>query len=186
MKKIKTLFEREYENHKIVGIKPILTEENLQWVLEGLGKATIKYDGTCCLIQDGKLYARYDFKKGRNNLPEGSIPCQEKADEITGHFPHWVEVKDQSQYKWHKIAYDKVKPLKDGTYELCGIHFNKNKENIENGDIFIKHGENIVEIERTFDGIKEYLSKNKIEGIVFWKNGEPQCKIKRSDFGLEW
>ncbi len=25
-----------------------------------------------------------------------------------------------------------------------------------------------------------------IEGIVFWKDGEPRCKIKRSDFGLEW
>ena len=24
------------------------------------------------------------------------------------------------------------------------------------------------------------------EGIVFWKDGEPQCKIKRSDFGFEW
>ena len=25
-----------------------------------------------------------------------------------------------------------------------------------------------------------------IEGLVFWKDGEPQCKIKRSDFGFEW
>lgn len=25
MKKIPTLFEREYENHKVVGIKPIVT-----------------------------------------------------------------------------------------------------------------------------------------------------------------
>ena len=23
-------------------------------------------------------------------------------------------------------------------------------------------------------------------GIVFWLNGEPICKIKRSDFGYEW
>ena len=24
------------------------------------------------------------------------------------------------------------------------------------------------------------------EGIVFWKDGEPRCKIKRSDFGFTW
>jgi hypothetical protein len=24
------------------------------------------------------------------------------------------------------------------------------------------------------------------EGIVFWRNGEPQCKIKRTDFGFTW
>ena len=23
-------------------------------------------------------------------------------------------------------------------------------------------------------------------GIVFWKDGEPRCKIKRSDFGFKW
>lgn len=25
-----------------------------------------------------------------------------------------------------------------------------------------------------------------MEGIVFWKDGEPKCKIKRSDFGFPW
>ena len=25
-----------------------------------------------------------------------------------------------------------------------------------------------------------------IKGIVFWKDGQPQCKIKRSDFGFPW
>ena len=34
--------------------------------------------------------------------------------------------------------------------------------------------------------IKKYLEEFYIEGIVFWKDGEPKCKIKRSDFGYEW
>ena len=34
--------------------------------------------------------------------------------------------------------------------------------------------------------IKEYLEDHEIEGIVFWLNGEPVCKIKRTDFGLKW
>ncbi len=38
----------------------------------------------------------------------------------------------------------------------------------------------------TFEGIKQYLTDNNIEGIVFWLDGEPKCKIKRSDFGLKY
>ena len=34
--------------------------------------------------------------------------------------------------------------------------------------------------------IKKYLEENNIEGLVFWKDGEPKCKIKRTDFGFEW
>ena len=30
------------------------------------------------------------------------------------------------------------------------------------------------------------LLPEKHEGLVFWKDGEPQCKIKRSDFEFEW
>jgi hypothetical protein len=41
-------------------------------------------------------------------------------------------------------------------------------------------------VERSFSGIREYLRKTPIEGIVFWKDGEPMCKIKRTDFGFEW
>lgn len=37
-----------------------------------------------------------------------------------------------------------------------------------------------------FEGIRDYLKEHYIEGIVFWKDGEPRCKIKRSDFGFEW
>ena len=50
----------------------------------------------------------------------------------------------------------------------------------------VKHGTIIIDVERTFDGIKKYLSDHYIEGIVFWLDGEPRCKIKRSDFGFEW
>lgn len=52
--------------------------------------------------------------------------------------------------------------------------------------MLIKHGIEIVEVERTFEGIKKFLSENYIEGVVFWKDDIPQCKIKRSDFGFEW
>lgn len=30
------------------------------------------------------------------------------------------------------------------------------------------------------------LAADVIEGIVFWKDGVPRCKIKRKDFGFKW
>ena len=44
----------------------------------------------------------------------------------------------------------------------------------------------VLDVPRTFEGLRDYLEKHEIEGIVFWKDGEPQCKIKRSDFGFKW
>ena len=193
MKKMKTLFKRTFEGHNVANTVNEVTE-GCEWVLAGEGMATQKLDGTCCLIQDGKVFARFDYKSGRK-LPEGAIPCQEKADEVTGHFPHWVEVKDQPQYKWHKVAFEKQKEtekLENGTYELIGIHFQNNPEHVEQGDKFVKHGAVILnDVPRTFEGIKEYLRSNKIEGIVFHRIDDfgyvvDMCKIKRTDFNFEW
>lgn len=75
--------------------------------------------------------------------------------------------------------------LPDGTYEAYGKHFHGNPYN-DDYDALIKHGKAIVEVERTFEGIKKYLFEHEIEGLVFWNDGIPQCKIKRSDFGFEW
>ena len=183
MKKIPTLFEREYANHKVVGIKPNITK-GMEWVLEGAGIATVKFDGSCCAIINGEFYKRYDAKKGKNP-PEGAIPCCD-ADPITGHHPHWVKVDENNPSdKWFVAAYERLTEKQDGTYEAIGEHFQGNPYNIA-GDILIPHGQRIVEVERTFEGIKKYLEENEIEGIVFWLDGEPKCKIKRSDFGLKW
>ena len=191
MKKIPTLFERVYENHKIVDILPNVTK-GMEWVLNGDGVATVKIDGSCCAIISGEFYKRYDAKNGKP-VPNGAIKCQEEADPITGHLPCWVKVdKDNPADKWIYQAYyntcmwtNQGLNLEDGTYEAVGKHFQGNPYNLTD-DSIIKHGSEIIEVERTFDGIKKYLSENYIEGIVFWKDGEPKCKIKRSDFGFEW
>lgn len=75
--------------------------------------------------------------------------------------------------------------IANGTYEAIGKHFRDNPYHL-NCDTLIKHGEDIIEVERSFDGIKKYLKEHDMEGIVFWKDGEPKCKIKRSDFGFPW
>lgn len=183
MKKIPTLFERVFENHKKVSIKPNVTE-GMEWVLSGEGVATVKVDGSCCAIINGEFYKRYDAKKGKK-APVGAIPCCE-PDLVTGHHPHWVKVDANNPAdKWFWAAYEKLNDKQDGTYEAVGEHFQGNPYNLI-GDILAPHGQGIIEVERTFDGIKKYLEENYIEGIVFWKDGEPKCKIKRSDFGFEW
>ena len=186
MKKIPTLFEREFENHKVCGIRNAVTP-GLEWVLAGEGTATIKIDGSCCAIIDGVFYKRYDAKRGKNP-PEGAIPCCD-PDPVTGHWPHWLKVSEtDNANRWLLEAYRNSNGdnLDDGTYEAIGPHFQANPYNL-NHDVIERHGIRILhDVPRTFEGIREYLSSHNIEGIVFWKDGAPQCKIKRSDFGFKW
>ena len=93
MKKIPTVFVREYENHHVANIINEFTSEEAKEAFIN-GKATIKYDGSCCAVIDGELYKRYDAKKGKKP-PQGAIPCCE-ADPITGHHPHWVKVDENN------------------------------------------------------------------------------------------
>ena len=185
MKKIPTLFEREYDGRRKIGIKPVLSDPSLQWVLDGEGEATLKLDGACCAILNGKFYRRYDAKKGKQP-PEGAIPCC-SPDPVTGHWPHWVLVKeDDPDSKWYIEALKHAgHELEDGTYEAIGPHFQGNPYNMTL-DVLVRHGDVRLVVDRSFEGLRHYLEETPIEGIVFWKDGEPQCKIKRSDFGFEW
>lgn len=187
MKKIPSLFIREFENHNVKEITSQVTP-GCEWVLNGEGIATEKYDGTCCLIQDNKLYKRYDAKQGKQP-PEGAIPCQPEPDPITTHWPHWVEVKENKpDDKWYIEAWNRLNKenLENGTYELCGPHFQTNPYDLE-FDLFYKHGDKVLEnVPRTFEGIRSYLENNYIEGIVFHRGNGEMCKIKRTDFGFIW
>lgn len=185
MQKMKSLFKRVYDNHKI---KECLNEveEGCEWVLEGRGYATLKLDGTCCMIKGDNIYKRFDYKVGRK-LPENAIPCQDKPDEVTGHFPHWVLCSEGNPAdKYHLEAFLRQKPLEDGTYELIGPHFNANPYNLEKDEL-VKHGETILSnVPRNYEGIKKYLEEHYIEGIVFYGENGERCKIKRRDFGFIW
>ena len=159
MKKIPTLFKRVYDGHKIVAILPDVMP-GMEWVIEGKGIATLKIDGSCCAIINGELYKRYDAKAGKP-IPERAIKCQDDPD----------------QYAYMGIE--------NGTYEAIGKHFQGNPYNL-GYDTLVRHGETELLVERSFEGIKNFLKNHYIEGIVFWLDGEPRCKIKRSDFGFEW
>ncbi len=184
MKKIPTLFLREFEHHRVKSILPEVTT-GMDWVLKGEGIATVKWDGSCCAIIEGKFYRRYDAKNGKK-IPSGAIPSMDAPDPVTGHFPCWVECsKENPADKWYIDAWNHTADRSDATYEAIGPQFQKNPYKLEK-NILIKHGIDVVEVERTFDGIRTFLERNDIEGLVFWKDGEPQCKIKRKDFNFKW
>ena len=190
MKKIPTLFKREFLDHHVINISPEVSSPDLAWVLAGEGIATEKIDGACCAIIDGQFYKRYDAKKNKKCVmktpPAGAIPCDD-PDPITGHWPHWLLIDEASPADHWFIAARANTPgeLGDGTYEAIGPHFRSNPHNLDT-DIFKPHGKDIVELDRSFEGIRTYLETHVIEGIVFWKDGQPWCKIKRTDFGLPW
>lgn len=190
MKKIPTLFQRIYKNHKVVGIESIVTP-GCEKVLEGLCTPTVKYDGSCCAIFNHVLYKRYDCKKGRK-APEGAIPCCE-PDPITGHWPHWVLCDPENPAdKWYIEAFNNTLMydclLRDGTCEAVGPHFQGNPYNLTE-DQLIRHGMRVIpalEGKHDFNELRSFLRNSNIEGIVWWDENGPVCKLKRTDFGYDW
>ncbi len=189
MKKIPTLFKREFENHKVVKVLPEVTL-GLEWVFDDPEcYATLKVDGACTAFIDGKFYKRFDAKPGRG-VPEGAIPCCE-ADPITGHWPNWVPIdENKPEDKWfaraYRNSYASVDPTVNATYEAVGPHFQKNPYGLDE-DILIRHGSHVLSVDDwSFEGFRNYLMRHNIEGIVIWRRETPICKIKRSDFGIKW
>lgn len=178
MEKIISLFQRNYDGDRLVRDEIV---PGAEWVIAGEGVATRKYDGTCCLIKDGRLFKRYDVKKGKEP-PEGFIPAQQ-PDNITGHWPGWLPVTEDPSDKYHKEAFTGTKD--DGTYELCGPKVQGNPEGYSEHRL-IRHG--ITEIEeapRDYNGLKEYFRVHDIEGIVWHHSDGRMVKIKGKDFGIK-
>lgn len=181
MKKIISLFQRNYETDHLVRDEVV---PGAEWVLEGEGIATRKYDGTCCLVQDGHLFKRYEIKPG-GTTPYGFVPANE-VDEVTGKQQGWVEVGNGNEDRWYREAAggnpDKVN-LPDGTYELVGPKINGNPEKYEQ-NMLVPHGDaERLEAPRTFDALRYWFLSQDIEGIVWHHPDGRMVKIKKKDFG---
>jgi hypothetical protein len=182
VKKIPCLFQRDFTNQR----NPVLLREvtpGCEWVLAGEGVATRKWDGTACMVKDGRIYARLDCKKGKVP-PPGAIPCDPAPDPVTGHWPHWVEAtRPEDKYHREAFAYG-VYP--DGTYELIGPKVNGNHEAWDKHEL-ARHGDWVLdEVPRDFAGLRGWLESHQIEGIVFHRPDGRMAKIRRDDFGFPW
>lgn len=177
MKKIPTIFFRDEQDRKYVTdqINP-----ECQWVFNGEGVATIKYDGTCLMFDGENWFARREVKAG-GTLPDDFIEVN--YDDITGKTIGWVPIETSSYHKYFQEAYDPEYPYR-GTYELCGPKVNGNPEGFTQ-HVLVPHGWDEVVIEdRSYEGIRNFILNNldsHHEGIVFW-NGDKRAKIKRRDF----
>ena len=190
MKKIPTLFKKIYNPDG----RYMLSEEvtpGMEMILEGYGLATVKWDGTPVYYNGTYWYKRYDNNKLKQ-VPEGSIPCITAPDPITGHWPFWTPVLVKDKSDKHIVAAIQnyinygCAQLAPGTYEAIGPGINGNHYNL--GVATLKyHGDRIItDFPRDFQRMGMWLKDHAIEGVVFWLNGKPMCKIKRSDFGHPW
>ena len=177
IKKIKTVFVIDRDTHLAT------TEVYADWVLNSGGIATIKFDGTSCMVRDGQLFKRFDAKVGKT-IPDGWEPCEEERDPVTRHWPGWVPVKiADPASKWHAEAFDESLP--NGTYELVGPKIQGNRYNLDRHELW-KHGSVEVEVKRTPEALLEWLTSNYQEGLVFHHPDGRMAKLRRKDFGLPW
>ena len=182
MQKIVSLYQRNYETDRLVRDEVV---PGAEWVIAGEGVATRKYDGTCCLVRDGKLYKRYDAKNGKTP-PLGWEPAQEAADPVTGHWPGWLAVGDKPEDKFHNEAILNTMLLAPGTYELLGPKVQGNPEQLSKHFLVLHSGaQKLDNCPRDFNGIKTYLAEHDIEGIVWHHPDGRMAKIKAKDFGLK-
>lgn len=158
------------------------------WVLAGEGRATVKHDGTSCLVEGGKLFKRFDAKKGRQ-LPAGFQPCEPQPDPVTGHWPGWVPVSaGDPADRWHVEAFsDDLGEVsyEDGTYELVGPKVQGNRYGLDR-HVLWRHGREAADVGRTREAIAEWLASHEAEGLVFHHPDGRMAKVRRKDFGLKW
>lgn len=195
MQKIISLFQRNYDGDHLVRDELV---PGTEWVAAGEGVATRKWDGTCCLVRDGKLFKRYELRRGRP-VPEG-FEAATDWDEVTGKMQGWVPVGDGPEDRWHREGWMMLvgqseyfgHPIQDGTYELIGPKIQGGVE-LSGVDyhLLMRHGrsDGILELEqppRTFHELRAWLAENNdIEGIVWHHPDGRMVKIKLRDFGIK-
>ncbi len=180
MKKIPTIFQRDMSKQPAL-VVPIWNLDCL-WVRDGEGTATRKYDGTSCLVRDGKLYKRRELRPG------DVTPAHFESlgtDENTGKTVGWVPVGYGPEDRWHREAFNGWYP--DSTYELLGPKIQGNKDG-RAAHVLQDHrmARHYPMGPRDFEGIKAFLVENLIEGLVWHHDDGRMAKIKRRDFGLKW
>lgn len=151
-----------------------------------------KFDGTCCYIKEGKIFARQDVKKSIANAPEDWFPTAGTEPDKGGHIIGFRPLNIKKGDKWHFMPILKddntkarfleynpttkkfkyvIRPIEDfngKTVELVGPHVNGNKHQLDH-HAYIVHGSVQVNSPwKTHSEIKKWLQEDGIiyEGIV--------------------
>ncbi|OZE77204.1 hypothetical protein CH305_18375 [Rhodococcus sp. 15-649-2-2] len=182
MRKIPTLFVRDSEDraHVLAEVNP-----ECQWVIDGEGVATRKWDGTCTrLDESGEWWARREVKPGKQPPPNW---VEEEADPVTGKRVGWEPMAQSAFAKFHAEALHSWTGLRAtaGTYELVGPKINGNPEGHAT-HLLMPHGTDLLlSSPRDFAGLREWMagwSDDNLEGVVWWHPDGRRAKLKVKDF----
>lgn len=183
MKKIPTYFERDWNGDRSRVVNQVYA--GCEWVAAGEGVATRKIDGTCCMVRGNQLYKRRELKPGQQQPPDFELVGH---DDETGKSVGWVPVGAGPDDRYHREAWTGCDNWPDGTYELIGPKVQGNPE-ASQFHLLIRHGGGpagpVGEVPRDFDGLRDWLAGQNIEGLVFHHPDGRMAKIKLRDFGLK-
>ena len=186
MEKIPTMFRRNPEDRSRVLME---VHPDCQWVLDGEGVATRKYEGTSVMLSPkGEWWSRREVKKGKER-PENYLYLS--TDPISGAEMGYEPMAQSSFREMHAEAVRSMpnKKFTPGTYELVGPRINRNPEGVhvhtlikhEEAETYGKSGQ-----PRTLELIRELVIVLGIdagwEGIVFHHPDGRMAKIKFRDF----
>lgn len=186
MRKIPTIFERDWADPR----HPIVDKPNpaCAWVFAGEGVATRKWDGTCCMVRDGRLWKRRELR--RNEAAPAGFEL-EQQDAETGKVVGWVPTGAGPEDRWHQEAWTALLaetsgPVPDGTFELIGPKVQGNPERAT-AHRLVAHADApvLADSPLTFAGLRAFLAGQDIEGLVFHLPDRRMGKIKLRDFGLK-
>lgn len=203
MRKIITLFERNYETDRLVRDQVV---PGAEWVVAGEGVATLKLDGISVLVRyedarplyevQARGYRRYELKPGKTAPPKWEA-CEE-VDPVTGKQQGWVplDIMDPNdKYLWEALSDFSQKmqghPLAVVGWEVtCEFLGPKSQGNVENvpAHILLPHAwaPQIPDAPRDFAGLKAFFEQNPdYEGIVWHHPDGRMVKIKGRDFGVK-
>lgn len=192
MNKIPTLFRRDPDDMRRVTreVHPVC-----QWVLDGEGTPTRKFDGTCVMFDGDRWWARREVKPGKK--PPANYQAIE-TDAVTGKTVGWEPMEQSAFAKFHAealagdlavIAWPNPAPVAGSTYELVGPKINGNPEGVER-HLLIRHGyraavddQAMSDLPRDYDGLREWLLDHpQWEGVVWHHPDGRMAKLKRRDF----
>lgn len=188
MKKIPTLYLRDYtgESHG----KHVTGEltPGCEWVLRDEGVATRKFDGTCCMLDaDGRWWSRREVKPGKR-APVGfvHVTTDEKTLKVMGWEP--VENSGFAKYFAEALAYHDalypIIPLEPGTYELIGEKINGNPEvrpGHSLGHSLVRHGLWDLGVGAPLDHIA-FCRARGWEGVVWHHPDGRMAQLKVRDY----
>ena len=191
MQKIPSLYLRNPED-----MSQLTREVNPRctWVIDGEGRPTVKWDGTCVMLDaHGQWWTRHQVRPNKA-IPENYIPVEH--DPVTGKTQGWIPMAD-SQYRKQlteaiegRAMLGDVDPWLDftaGTYELCGPKVGSNPHGYRS-HFLIPHGTTpLSDVPTQYDALASWLrTMNEVtgylEGIVWHHEDGRMAKIKTHDF----